>query len=227
MRLVTRCQPGGPLAGGCSRLRTGAVLSHRDAAAHWGLLAPVEGPVHVVVPGRAGPGTAIRDPDFTARGSAGRATSPAIAACRSRPLPARSPTCAASSPRRRSGRRSGRRKCAGTRSAARSRPITAEASSNGASSASVDAIGLPEPEVNVRVGSHLVDFLWREQRLIVETDGFRYHRGRQAFDDDRSRDLELRLLGFEVIRLSAPQIRDQSAAVASLLSHRLESPSTD
>ncbi len=87
--------------------------------------------------------------------------------------------------------------------------------------------GLPEPEVNVRVGSHLVDFLWREQRLIVETDGFRYHRGRQAFDDDRSRDLELRLLGFEVIRLSAPQIRDQSAAVASLLSHRLESPSTD
>ena len=59
--------------------------------------------------------------------------------------------------------------------------------------------GLPEPEVNVRVGPHLVDFLWRE----------------------------LRLLGFEVIRLSAPQIRDQSAAVASLLSHRLESPSTD
>jgi very-short-patch-repair endonuclease len=86
--------------------------------------------------------------------------------------------------------------------------------------------GLPEPEVNVRVGPYLVDFLWRQQRLIVETDGFRFHRGRQAFDDDRSRDLELRLLGFEVIRLSAPQIRDQPATLA-LLSRRLESPSTD
>jgi len=30
---------------------------------------------------------------------------------------------------------------------------------------------LPEPEVNVRVDRFLVDFLWREQRLIVETDG--------------------------------------------------------
>lgn len=36
---------------------------------------------------------------------------------------------------------------------------------------------LPMPEVNVRIGRHLVDFLWREQRLVVETDGYRYHRG--------------------------------------------------
>lgn len=40
---------------------------------------------------------------------------------------------------------------------------------------------LPTPEVNVRIGPHLVDFPWRERRLVVETDGYRYHRGRQAF----------------------------------------------
>ena len=38
---------------------------------------------------------------------------------------------------------------------------------------------LPDPEVNVRVGEHLVDFLWPKRRLVVETDGFRYHRGAQ------------------------------------------------
>ena len=32
--------------------------------------------------------------------------------------------------------------------------------------------GLPTPEVNVRVGPYLVDFLFREQRLAVETDGW-------------------------------------------------------
>jgi Protein of unknown function (DUF559) len=36
---------------------------------------------------------------------------------------------------------------------------------------------LPTPEVNVRIGSYLVDFLWRKQRLVVETDGYSSHRG--------------------------------------------------
>ena len=40
-----------------------------------------------------------------------------------------------------------------------------------------------------------VDFLWRDQRLIVEIDGYIYHRGRQAMRDDNDRDLELELLG--------------------------------
>jgi Protein of unknown function (DUF559) len=36
---------------------------------------------------------------------------------------------------------------------------------------------LPMPEVNVKVGSYVVDFLWREQRVIAETDGKQFHRG--------------------------------------------------
>lgn len=37
---------------------------------------------------------------------------------------------------------------------------------------------LPIPEVNVPIGPFTVDFLWREQRVVVETGGWETHRGR-------------------------------------------------
>jgi hypothetical protein len=61
---------------------------------------------------------------------------------------------------------------------------------------------LPMPEVNVWIGDFVVDFVWRERRLIVETDGYRYHRGRISFEHERARDLQLRSRGFEVVRLT-------------------------
>lgn len=76
---------------------------------------------------------------------------------------------------------------------------------------------LPTPEVNVRIDSLLVDFLWREHQLIVETDGFKYHSGRAAFEDDRDRDLSLRALGFEVVRLSYRQVVKEPTRIAELL----------
>jgi very-short-patch-repair endonuclease len=86
---------------------------------------------------------------------------------------------------------------------------------------------LPGPEVNVRIGRHLVDFLWRDRRLIVETDGYRYHHGRAAFEDDRSRDLALRGLGYEVLRIADRQIDDEPAQIASVLRARLASFPSD
>lgn len=80
---------------------------------------------------------------------------------------------------------------------------------------------LPTPEVNVCAGRHRVDFLWRERRLIVETDGYRYHRGKTAFEDDRARDLDLRALGFEVVRLSERQVDEQPGHVAEVLTAKL------
>jgi very-short-patch-repair endonuclease len=65
---------------------------------------------------------------------------------------------------------------------------------------------LPAPEVNVRVGSYVADFLWRRQRVIVETDGYRYHRGSLAFEDDHDQDLELRRLGYDVVHLTYRQV---------------------
>jgi very-short-patch-repair endonuclease len=77
--------------------------------------------------------------------------------------------------------------------------------------------GLPRPRVNVPVGPFIVDFLWPEQEVIVETDGYRYHRGRAAFERDRSRDLQLKMMGFDVLRFSYAQIVDGPATVAQAL----------
>jgi very-short-patch-repair endonuclease len=80
---------------------------------------------------------------------------------------------------------------------------------------------LPRPEVNVRVGPYLIDFLWREERLVVETDAYLYHRGRQAFQEDRARDLELKRLGLDVIRISERQIEEESKRIAEVVDSTL------
>lgn len=77
---------------------------------------------------------------------------------------------------------------------------------------------LPRPEVNAKIGSIEVDFLWRERRIVVETDGYRYHRGRVAFEDDHARDLKLRELGYEIVRLSGRQVEEDPERVARILS---------
>lgn len=76
---------------------------------------------------------------------------------------------------------------------------------------------LPAPEVNIRVGPHLVDFLWRDRGLILETDSFAYHGGRTAFQEDRSRDLDLRARGFQVFRLSEKQVNEEPRRVAEVV----------
>lgn len=77
--------------------------------------------------------------------------------------------------------------------------------------------GLPNPEVNVSVGPYKVDFLWRDQRLIVETDGYEGHSSRASFEADRARDVDLRLRGYTVIRFTYRQVTEEPRAVASSL----------
>ncbi len=81
----------------------------------------------------------------------------------------------------------------------------------------VRSAGLPDPETNVNVLGHEVDFLWREQKLIVEVDGFAYHSSRQAFERDRRRDARLQAAGFRVIRFTYLQIVRDPAAVITCL----------
>ena len=81
---------------------------------------------------------------------------------------------------------------------------------------------LPLPEVNVRVGPFTVDFLWPDCRLVVETDSYATHGGRQAFEDDRARDAELRRLGYEVHRLTDRQMSEQPALVADAISRTVK-----
>jgi very-short-patch-repair endonuclease len=79
------------------------------------------------------------------------------------------------------------------------------------------------PEVNVPIGSMTVDFLWREERLVVETDSYVTHGGSIAFEDDRARDLELRRRGYRVHRFSERQLELEPMAIAEDVARGLSS----
>jgi very-short-patch-repair endonuclease len=76
---------------------------------------------------------------------------------------------------------------------------------------------LPMPEANVRIDRFDVDFLWRDNRLAVEVDGWDSHRTRSAFEGDRARDLKLKLLGYEVVRFTWWQLTSDPSGVAAAL----------
>ena len=69
-----------------------------------------------------------------------------------------------------------------------------------------DAAALPRPHINAWIpledGGVEVDFVWDGERLIVETDGHRVHRTRAAFERDRRRDRRLMLAGWRVARFT-------------------------
>ena len=71
------------------------------------------------------------------------------------------------------------------------------------------------PGVNVLIDGMTVYFLWRDARLIVETDGYATHGGTVAFEDDKARDLRLRRLGYAVHRFSERQLETEPAALAA------------
>jgi very-short-patch-repair endonuclease len=74
--------------------------------------------------------------------------------------------------------------------------------------------GLPRPEVNrVRDGVEQ-DFRWPRHRLIVEVDGWAYHRGRAAFAADRARDRRALTASWRVARFPATEVFRAPAVVA-------------
>jgi very-short-patch-repair endonuclease len=78
--------------------------------------------------------------------------------------------------------------------------------------------GLPRPRVNVPIAlddgtTYEADFLWRDARLIVEVDGRTYHARRAAFEHDRRRDRRLALAGFETRRYAARELLSDPASV--------------
>ena len=81
----------------------------------------------------------------------------------------------------------------------------------------VRAARLPAPEVNVRIEGHVVDLYWRQERLVVEIDGWKYHSTRAAFERDRRRDADLDAAGLRVIRVTWRQIVDEREALVARL----------
>jgi very-short-patch-repair endonuclease len=77
------------------------------------------------------------------------------------------------------------------------------------------------PEVNVKVGRYKADFYWRTEGVIVEVDGYRYHRGRWAFERDHQRDAEHQSMGLLVIRITRRQLMRDPEAVLVLIAQAL------
>lgn len=86
---------------------------------------------------------------------------------------------------------------------------------------------LPRPEVNVSIDPYIVDFLWPDQSLIVEVDGWESHRTRSAFEGDRARDARLAVLGYEVVRFTWRQVTANAAEVAKTIRTLLRAGSAD
>jgi very-short-patch-repair endonuclease len=80
-----------------------------------------------------------------------------------------------------------------------------------------DNHGLPRPEVNVHVEGYECDFVWRDQRLIVETDGGAAHGTTRARNRDPLRDGDLMIAGWRVWRITYERLLREPDAIADQL----------
>lgn len=81
---------------------------------------------------------------------------------------------------------------------------------------------LPAPETNQRLGPYEPDFMWREQRLIVELDSYQFHGGPDGFHNDREKDLVFRDAGFDVLRPTRNHVIHEPARVLVSVVRALE-----
>jgi very-short-patch-repair endonuclease len=71
--------------------------------------------------------------------------------------------------------------------------------------------------VNARVAGLEVDLAFAARRLVVEVNGYRFHRTRKAFERDRERGAILAAAGYRVLRFSYQQVASRPESVAAAL----------
>jgi len=86
----------------------------------------------------------------------------------------------------------------------------------------VRATGLPVPSMNFNAHGYELDAYWPDLRFAVELDLFETHGSRAAFERDRLRQEELKLLGVEMIRVTKPRLDHEPEAVIRNLAALLE-----
>ncbi len=79
------------------------------------------------------------------------------------------------------------------------------------------AAGLPPPQTKAGLNGYEVDFFWPELRLVVETDGLRYHRTASTQARDRRRDQLHTATGYTVLRFTHYEVRYEPAHVRRIL----------
>jgi hypothetical protein len=80
---------------------------------------------------------------------------------------------------------------------------------------------IPRPLVNEPIGPYTVDALWPHQRLVVELDSRQAHQTTRAFEHDRARDRDLLVWGYSVLRITWRQLHEDQATIATRLRHVL------
>jgi len=76
---------------------------------------------------------------------------------------------------------------------------------------------LPTPQTKVVVNGFEVDFFWPDLGLVVETDGFRYHRTAATQSRDALRDQTHTAAGLTTLRFSHHQVKYEPERVRQVL----------
>ncbi len=189
----------------------GAVLSHGSAAVLWGLLRPLDGPVHVSVPTTAG---------LKKRRGIHLHRTLTLVTTRRDNIPVTTVARTIEDLRRTSFPPRLRRRAIRQ---AELMGLHLDGIETDRTRSSLETyfldlcrrFGLPLPEVNVKLGRWEVDFLWRSHSVVVETDTWTYHRGSVAFEDDHARDFDLRDAGFTVLRFTDKQLENEPDRVVA------------
>jgi very-short-patch-repair endonuclease len=78
--------------------------------------------------------------------------------------------------------------------------------------------------MNTFVEGYEIDLYWQAERFALELDGWDAHRSRVAFEDDRKRQEDLKLVGIEMIRITGRRMAQDPeglvSRVAALLRRR-------
>jgi very-short-patch-repair endonuclease len=220
----------------------GAVLSHGSAASLWGLLKPIEGPVHVSIPSTSGRKTRRgihlhRVPSLRTQSRAEPSPSPSYPASRGgrrgRLLTTyRDNIPVTTVPRTIEGLRASSLPAYLVRRAIRQAElkglkldgIETDRTRSDLETAFLALFAshrIPRPEVNPKLGRYEVDFLWRKEKLIVEADTFLYHQGSVSFEDDHVRDLYLRRRGYAIHRFTDRQLEADPDRIAADIRNEL------
>lgn len=72
-----------------------------------------------------------------------------------------------------------------------------------------------EPIVLPNGKRYIVDCRWPGTKAVVELDGWQGHKGKAAFQGDRSRDRRLTAAGYTIMHITWNQLDDEPAAIAA------------
>lgn len=75
--------------------------------------------------------------------------------------------------------------------------------------------------MNTYLCGEQVDLYWPAQQLVVEVDGYQLQSSRLAFERDRRHDAKLVAAGYRVMRVTWPQLTNESHMVIARITQAL------